>query len=153
MSTAASSGRRSRAKPHRLPRGKPRASRRAKNPLMRHRNYGSKLGRQPAHRRATLRNLVTNVIEKERITTTITRAKAAKPLVEQMITLGKRDTLHTRRQAAAYLMTPGATKKLFADIAPRFADRTGGYTRIIRTGWRIGDGAELAILEFIGSEL
>src|ERR1700676_4980680 len=117
---AASSGRRSRARPLHPRRRKPRASKRAKNPLMRHRNYGSKLGRQPAHRRATLRNLVTNVIEKERITTTITRARAAKPIVEQMITLGKRDTLHSRRQAAAYLMTPGATKKLFADIAPRF---------------------------------
>jgi large subunit ribosomal protein L17 len=70
-----------------------------------------------------------------------------------MITLGKRDSLHARRQAAAFLMTPGATKKLFSDLAPRFADRPGGYTRIIRTGWRIGDGAELAILEFIGSEL
>ncbi len=114
---------------------------------MRHRNYGSKLGRQPAHRRATLRNLVTNVIEKERITTTLTRARAAKPLVEQMITLGKRDTLHSRRQAAAYLMTPGATKKLFADIAPRFSSRAGGYTRIIHAGFRIGDGADLAILE------
>ena len=109
---------------------------------MRHLNSGSKLGRQPAHRRATLRNLVTNVIEKERITTTVTRAKAARPLVEQMITLGKRDTLHTRRQAAAYLMTPGATKKLFDDIAPRFADRAGGYTRIIHAGFRIGDGAQ-----------
>ena len=104
-------------------------------------NSGSKLGRQPAHRRATLRNLVTNVIEKERITTTLPRAKAARPLVERMITLGKRDTLHTRRQAAAFLMTPGATKKLFADIAPRFADRPGGYTRIIHAGFRIGDGA------------
>src|SRR6202041_2184476 len=120
---------------------------------MRHRNYGSKLGRNPAHRRATLRNLVTNVIEKERITTTVTRAKAAKPLVEKMITLGKRDSLHARRQAAAFLMTPGATKKLFESIAPRFADRPGGYTRIIRAGWRLGDGADLAILEFIGSEL
>jgi large subunit ribosomal protein L17 len=70
-----------------------------------------------------------------------------------MITLGKRDTLHSRRQAAAFLQTPEATKKLFADLAPRFADRAGGYTRIIRAGWRIGDGAELAILEFIGSEL
>ena len=70
-----------------------------------------------------------------------------------MITLGKRDSLHARRQAAAFLTTPGATQKLFADLAPRFADRPGGYTRIIRTGWRIGDGAELAILEFIGSEL
>ena len=120
---------------------------------MRHRNYGSKLGRQPAHRRATLRNLVTNVIERERITTTLTRARAARPLVEQMITLGKRDTLHSRRQAAAYLMTPVATKKLFADIAPRFSDRAGGYTRIIHAGFRIGDGANLAILELIGSKL
>src|SRR5258708_2763430 len=110
---------------------------------MRHRNYGSKLGRQPAHRRATLRNLVTNV----------TRAKAARPLVENLITLGKRDTLQSRRQAASYLMTPGATKKLFADIAPRFSDRAGGYTRIVRAGFRIGDGAQLAILELLGSKL
>src|ERR1700683_1885073 len=99
---------------------------------MRHGKSGSKLGRNPAHRRATLRNLVTNVIEKERITTTVTRAKAARPLVEKMITLGKRDSLHTRRQAAAYLMTPGATEKLFTDLAPRFADRPGGYPRVIR---------------------
>ncbi|HXQ26370.1 MAG TPA: 50S ribosomal protein L17 [Candidatus Acidoferrales bacterium] len=120
---------------------------------MRHLVSGHKLGRQPAHRRATLRNLVTNLIEKERIHTTVLRAKAARPIAERMITLGKRDSLHARRQAAAFLMTPDATKKLFADLAPRFADRPGGYTRIIRTGWRIGDGAELAILEFIGSEL
>jgi large subunit ribosomal protein L17 len=120
---------------------------------MRHLISGSKLGRNPAHRRATLRNLVTNLIEKERITTTILRAKAARPLAEKMITLGKRDTLHTRRQAAAFLQTPYATKKLFADLAPRFADRQGGYTRITRVGWRIGDGAELAVLEFLGSEL
>ena len=120
---------------------------------MRHLKSGFKLGKQPAHRRAVLRNLVTNLIENERITTTILRAKATRRLAEKMITLGKRDTLHTRRQAAAFLQTPGATKKLFADLAPRFADRPGGYTRIIRRGWRIGDGAELAILEFIGSEL
>jgi large subunit ribosomal protein L17 len=120
---------------------------------MRHRNYGSKLGRQPAHRRATLRNLVTNVIERERITTTLTRAKAARPLVERMITLGKRDTLHSRRQASSFLMTPIATKKLFADISPRFSDRAGGYTRIIHAGFRLGDGAQLAILELLGSKL
>lgn len=120
---------------------------------MRHRNSGSKLGRQPAHRRATLRSLVTNVIEHESIHTTITRARAARPIVEHMITLGKRDTLHTRRQAAAFLMTPDATKKLFADIAPRFASRNGGYTRIIRAGWRISDGAQLAILELVGFKL
>ena len=120
---------------------------------MRHLKAGYKLGRNPAHRRATLRNLVTNLIDKERIETTVLRAKAARPLAERMITLGKRDSLHARRQAAAFLMTPGATKKLFDDLAPRFADRPGGYTRIVRSGWRIGDGAELAILEFIGSEL
>ena len=120
---------------------------------MRHLVSGSKLGRNPAHRRATLRNLVTNLIEKERIHTTLLRAKATRPLAERMITLGKRDSLHARRQAAAFLTTPDATKKLFADLAPRFADRAGGYTRIVRSGWRLGDGAELAILEFIGSEL
>ena len=120
---------------------------------MRHLKAGSKLGRQPAHRRATLRNLVTNLIERERIQTTLLRAKAARPLAERMITLGKRDSLHARRQAAGFLMTPAATRKLFADLAPRFSDRAGGYTRIVRTGWRIGDGAELAILEFLGSEL
>jgi large subunit ribosomal protein L17 len=120
---------------------------------MRHLISGSKLGKQPAHRRAVLRNLVTNLIEKERIQTTLLRAKAAKPIAEKMITLGKRDSLHARRQAAAFLMTVGATQKLFSDLAPRFAERPGGYTRIIRVGWRLGDGAELAILEFIGSEL
>jgi large subunit ribosomal protein L17 len=120
---------------------------------MRHLKSGSKLGRNPAHRRATLRNLVTNLIEKERIQTTVRRAKAARPLAERMITLGKRDSLHARRQAAAFLTTVGATKKLFTELAPRFAERAGGYTRIVRAGWRIGDGAELAILEFIGSEL
>jgi large subunit ribosomal protein L17 len=120
---------------------------------MRHLVSGSKLGKQPAHRRAVLRNLVTNVIERERITTTIARARAARPLVERMITLGKRDSLHSRRQAAAFLQTPEATQKLFGVIAPRFSDRPGGYTRIVRAGWRIGDGAELAVLELIGSEL
>ncbi len=120
---------------------------------MRHLKYGYKLGRNPAHRRATLRNLVTNVIERERITTTLARAKAVRPLLERLITLGKRDSLHARRQVAGVLMTAAATKKLFNDIAPRFADRTGGYTRIVHAGWRVGDGARVAILELIGSEL
>jgi len=120
---------------------------------MRHLNSGSKLGRNPAHRRATLRNLVTNLIERERITTTLTRARAARPIAERMITLGKKDTLQTRRQAAAFLMTPAATQKLFRDIAPRFSDRSGGYTRIVAAGWRVGDGAKVAILELMGSEL
>lgn len=120
---------------------------------MRHRKGGSKLGKQPAHRRAVLRNLVTNVITHERITTTRARAKAARPLVEKMITLGKRDNLHARRQAAAFLMTPAATQKLFGDIAPRFADRNGGYTRVMHAGWRISDGAQLAVLEILGAKL
>jgi large subunit ribosomal protein L17 len=120
---------------------------------MRHLVSGSKLGKQPAHRRAVLRNLVTNLVLHERISTTIRRAKATRPLAERMITLGKRDTLHARRQAAAFLQTPEATKKLFAQLAPRFADRNGGYTRIIHVGFRLGDGADLAVLEFIGSEM
>ncbi len=122
---------------------------------MRHLKAGSKLGRNPSHRRATLRNLVTNVIEHERITTTLARARAARPLVEHMITLAKREsnTLHARRQAAAFLQTPGATKKLFETIAPRFAGRNGGYTRIVRAGFRVGDGAQRAVLELIGAEL
>jgi large subunit ribosomal protein L17 len=120
---------------------------------MRHRKGGSKLGRNPSHRRATLRNLVTNVIERERIHTTLARARAARPLVEHMITLSKRDSLHTRRQAAAFLLSPAAVKRLFSEIGPRFSDRPGGYTRIIRAGFRRGDNAEVAILELVGSEM
>ena len=120
---------------------------------MRHLNSHSKLGRNPSHRRATLRNLVTNLFEHGRITTTLTRAKAARPVAEKIITLGKRDTLQSRRQAAAYIMTPVVTQKLFSEIAPKFADRSGGYTRIIPAGVRVGDGAKVAILELIGYEL
>src|SRR5207253_11179101 len=119
---------------------------------MRHLNSGSKLGKQPDHRRAVLRSLVTNLLEHGRITTTLTRAKAARPVAEKMITLGKRDTLTSRCIAAAYIMTPGVTKKLFREIAPKFADRAGGYTRIIAAGNRVGDGAKVAILELVGYE-
>jgi len=119
---------------------------------MRHLKSGSKLGRNPWHRRATLRNLVTNLFEHGRITTTLTRAKAARPVAEKLITLGKRDTLASRRQAASYIFTPGVTKKLFSEIAPKFADRSGGYTRIIPAGVRVGDGAKVAILEIVGYE-
>jgi large subunit ribosomal protein L17 len=120
---------------------------------MRHLNAHKKLGRNPAHRRATLRSLVTNLFEHGRITTTLSRAKAARPVAEKIITLGKRDTLQSRRQAAAYVMTPDATKKLFSEIAPKFADRAGGYTRIVHAGVRVGDGARVAILEIVGYEL
>jgi DNA-directed RNA polymerase subunit alpha len=120
---------------------------------MRHRKAGVKLKRDISARRALLRGLVTNVIEEERITTTVPKAKAAKPLVEKMITLAKEDNLHTRRQAEAYLMKPEAVDKLFEKLGPRFNQRNGGYTRIIRLGWRKGDGAETAKLELVGSEL
>jgi len=120
---------------------------------MRHLKSGSKLGRNPWHRRATLRNLVTNLFQHGRITTTLTRAKAARPVAEKMITLGKRDTLQSRRQAASYLMTPETTQKLFSEIAPKFADRPGGYTRIIAAGHRVGDNAKVAILELVNYEL
>ena len=119
---------------------------------MRHLKSGSKLGRNPWHRRATLRNLVTNLFEHGRIKTTLMRAKATRPVAEKIITLGKKDTLAARRQAAAYLMTPAMTQKLFSEIAPKFADRAGGYTRIIQAGNRVGDGAKVAILELVSYE-
>lgn len=120
---------------------------------MRHRKGGYKLQRDPAARRALLRGLTTSVILHERIETTVTKAKAVRPQVERIITLAKRDTLHARRQAAAYLFEPAAVKKLFDSIGPRFAARAGGYTRIVRLGPRQGDGAETAILELLGTRL
>ncbi len=120
---------------------------------MRHRKGGYKLQRDPSARRALLRGLTTSVILHERIETTVTKAKAVRPQVERVITLAKRDTLHARRQAAAYLFEPAAVRKLFDSIGPRFADRAGGYTRIIRLGPRQGDGAETAIIELLGTRL
>ncbi len=119
---------------------------------MRHKVAGYKLGRNTAHRRSLLRNLVTSVIVEERIETSVPKAKAARPLVEKMITLGKRGDLAARRLAASYLMTDEAVVKLFDTIGPRFGDREGGYTRVIRTGWNKGDGADRAFLELLGSE-
>ena len=120
---------------------------------MRHRNAGWKLGRNTSHRRALLRNLVTSLIERERIVTTVPKAKALRPLAEKMITLGKTETLHARRQAAAYLMTPDSVKKLFDTLSARFTQRTGGYVRITHMGFRAGDGADMAMVELVGSEL
>src|SRR3984885_8053989 len=120
---------------------------------MRHKVAGYKLGRNTAHRRSLLRNLVTSVIGEERgRETTVPKAKAAKPLVEKMITLGKRGDLAARRLAGAYLMTDAALVKLFDTVGPRFGDRNGGYTRIVRTGWNKGDGADKAFLELLGRE-
>ena len=119
---------------------------------MRHRRAGWKLGRNTEHRRALLRNLVTSLIVEERIETTLTKAKAMRPHVEKMITLGKRGDVAARRQAAAYLMTREAVTKLFDTISPRFGDREGGYLRIIQGGFRQGDGGDIAFVELLGSE-
>jgi large subunit ribosomal protein L17 len=119
---------------------------------MRHRVAGKKLGRTTAHRMMMLRNMVTSLLDKERMQTTLDRAKAVRPLAERIITLGKRETLHARRQALAFVKDPAVVSKLFDTIAPRFSDRPGGYTRIIRLGYRDGDGAQMAIIELIGSE-
>ena len=119
---------------------------------MRHRNAGYKLGRNTSHRRAMLRNLVTSVILMDRVETTITKCKATRPLIEKMITLGKNGSVHARRQALAYLMTPESVDRLFATVAPRYAARQGGYLRITRLGARKGDAAEMAYIELLGAE-
>jgi large subunit ribosomal protein L17 len=119
---------------------------------MRHRNGGFKLGRNTSHRRALLRNLVTSIILNDKVHTTITKAKATRPIVEKMITLGKNGSVHSRRQALAYLMTPESVDRLFKTVAPRYATRPGGYSRIIRTGVRKGDASEMAFIELLGAE-
>jgi large subunit ribosomal protein L17 len=119
---------------------------------MRHKVAGRKLGRKTPHRIAMFRNMVTSFLDKERIRTTLPRAKELRPIAERMITLGKRESLHARRQALAFIRDPQVVSKLFATLAPRFAQRKGGYTRIIKLGFRPGDGAQVAILELIGSE-
>lgn len=120
---------------------------------MRHRFGNAKLKRDVGSRNSLFKNLTTSVIEEERVITTVPKAKAIQPLVEKMITLAKRDTLHTRRQAASFLTTPKSVQKLFDTLGTRFGQRPGGYTRITRLGNRKGDGAELAMLELVGSEL
>lgn len=119
---------------------------------MRHLVKGKKLRRNTAHRRALLRNLVTSFLEKERVRTTLAKAKATRPVAEKMITLAKKDTLHTRRLALRFIYKKPVVKKLFDEIGPRFSERPGGYTRIVKIGPRAGDGAEMAILELLGSE-
>ena len=119
---------------------------------MRHRNAGFKLGRNTSHRRALLRNLTTSVILEDRVETTLTKAKAVRPLVEKMITLGKNGDLHSRRQALSFLMTDQSVDRLFDTVAPRYTDRQGGYLRIVHTGFRKGDGGEKAFIELLGAE-
>jgi large subunit ribosomal protein L17 len=119
---------------------------------MRHRNAGFKLGRNTSHRNALLRNLVTSVIVEDRVETTVAKAKAVRPHVEKMITLGKKGDVHARRQALSFLRTDDAVKRLFDTVAPRYGDRQGGYLRIVRTGFQKGDGAEKAFIELLGAE-
>ena len=116
---------------------------------MRHAKDGYKLRRNPAHRRALLRNLTASVVENNRVTTTLAKAKAVQPIVEKMIGLGKAGTLADKRRALAYFFKRQTVQKLFDEVAPRFMDRQGGYTRIIRGDFRKGDGAETAIIEFV----
>jgi large subunit ribosomal protein L17 len=116
---------------------------------MRHHRAGKKLGRDSAHRKALYANLAGSLIEHGRIKTTEAKAKAVKPFAEQMITLGKRGDLAARRQAIAELRSQDVVHQLFAEVAPRFSDRPGGYTRIVKLGPRYGDAAEMVYLELV----
>jgi len=119
---------------------------------VRHQRTGKKLGRDSAHRKALYANLAGALIENGRIKTTVTKAKAVRPIAERMITLGRRGDLHARRQATAFLRSRDVVHRLFADVAPRFKDRPGGYSRIVRLGPRPGDAAEMAYLELVDEE-
>jgi large subunit ribosomal protein L17 len=116
---------------------------------MRHRKAGRRLGRTSSHRDAMMRNMVTSLLDQERIVTTVPKAKEARRVTEQMITLGKRGDLHARRQAMAYIRSKNIVAKLFDQLSSQYAERNGGYTRIIRTGSRLGDAAPMAILELV----
>lgn len=116
---------------------------------MRHRRSGKKLGRDSAHRKALYANLAAALFEHGRIKTTEAKAKAVKPIVERLITLGKREDVAARRQAVAYLRNKWVVADLFDDVAPRFADRDGGYTRIVKLGPRPGDAAPMVYLELV----
>lgn len=116
---------------------------------MRHNVRGRKLGRTSSHRRAMFRNQLSSLVDKERIRTTLEKAKELRPVAEKIVTQGKRGTLHARRQVRRWIEDRGLVKKLFDEIAPRFAERPGGYLRIVKLGPRLGDRAEMALLEFV----
>lgn len=117
---------------------------------MRHQKSLRKFGRTPAHRRAMFRNLATSLLEHERCETTVEKAKDLRRVVEKLITLAGEDTLHRRRRAYSYLQRKDVVHKLFAEIGPRYRERPGGYTRVVRTRYRAGDSAEMAIIELVG---
>ena len=119
---------------------------------MRHRVGGTKLGRTTSHKMAMLRNMVTDFLDKERITTTLPKAKVLRPVAEKMITLGRTENLHNRRRALSFIRRKEVVGKLFSELGARFSARDGGYTRIIKLGQRNSDGTEMALVELIGSE-
>jgi large subunit ribosomal protein L17 len=120
---------------------------------MRHRKKDVKLGRSPSHHKVTVGSLVCHLIEQKRIRTTLPKARLARSLAEKMVTLGRHGTLPARKQAIARLRNPLAVSALFTDIVPKFEGRNGGYTRIMKLGPRRGDGAEMAVLEWVGIEV
>ncbi len=119
---------------------------------MRHLKSGNHLGVKPAHKRAMMRNMVTSILEHGRIATTVARAKEVRRPLDKMITLGKRGDLHARRRALRFIKSKEAMHNLFGDLAERYQDRAGGYTRIIKTGYRHGDGAPMALIQLVGAE-
>ncbi len=119
---------------------------------MRHRKLTTKLGRTSSHRKAMFRNMVTSFLKYEKIETTDIKAKELRRIAEKMVTLGKRGDLHARRQALAYVRDRDVVEKLFEQISTRFKERRGGYTRIVKTGFRTGDNAPMALIEFVGEE-
>lgn len=120
---------------------------------MRHNSAGRRLGRTTSHRIAMFRNMVTSFLQHEKITTTDAKAKELRSIAERMITLGKKGDLHATRQAAAYIRDKKVVTKLFTEIAPRYAERPGGYTRIIKLGIRPGDNAPVSVLELVDAEM
>jgi large subunit ribosomal protein L17 len=120
---------------------------------MRHGNSGRKLNRTASHRKAMFANMAASLIEHEQIVTTLPKAKEIRPIVEKLVTLGKKGDLHARRQAISQIRSPELVAKLFAAIAPRYANRNGGYLRIMKAGFRHGDNAPLAVIEFVDRDV
>ena len=119
---------------------------------MRHRKTGRKLNRTPSHRKALLRNMATDLLEHEEMVTTLPKAKELRPYAEKLITLGKKESLHARRRALSLIRRKSVVAKLFDDLAPRYAKRSGGYTRILKLGNRKGDAAPLAMIELVSAD-
>ncbi|MEL6203285.1 MAG: 50S ribosomal protein L17 [Pseudomonadota bacterium] len=120
---------------------------------MRHRKAGRKLNRTSSHRKAMFANMAVSLIEHEQIVTTLPKAKELRPIVEKLVTLGKRGDLHARRQAISQIQDQNQVRKLFDTIAKRYADRNGGYTRIMKAGFRYGDSAPMAVIEFVDRDV